>query len=639
MRNLIIVFFCSSLHITLAGDPKYPVSAIPEELKADMNAVIREEQLVFKILSKSKAAEYVHKVITIFNQKGKLHAAEVVGYDKLSKIKNIGGSVYDAAGKLIKKLKNSEIVDQSAFDGFSLYSDNRLKHFDLSQGTYPYTVEIEYEIEYKYLFHVPGFFVLPGGRVSSQHASYSLQYPAELTGLEPHYALININEKPKREKTKDGFESLSWTFENVKPIEAEPLGPAERDLMPQIMAAPSEFEYDGYVGVMNSWEQFGQWIGALNSGRNNLSQETKKKMKQITENLKTPEEKIKAIYEYLQNKTRYVSVQLGIGGFQPFEAAVVDEMGYGDCKALSNYMVSMLDAVGIKANYTLIRAGKDALKMNVNFPSSQFNHAVVFVPNHADTIWLECTSQTNPFGYMGTFTGDRRALAITDHGAKIVMTPKYSAEQNVQSRTAEVVVDVKGNARAKIKTTYSGLQYENGNLNFILNDQYDEQKKWIEKTTAIPSFDLNSFTMTTRNERIPSAKVNLDLTLNRLATVSGKRLFLMPNLMNRSTFLPEKVENRKSNVIRKVAYTDLDTIRFHVPEELYPEFLPEPVKVKSRFGGYEASFKLDQGSVVYMRKIIMNKGEFPPESYNELIEFYKSINKADNIKLVFLNKT
>ena len=72
---------------------------------------------------------------------------------------------------------------------------------------------------------------------------------------------------------------------------------------------------------------------------------------------------------------------------------------------------------------------------------------------------------------------------------------------------------------------------------------------------------------------------------------------------------------------------------------LFPEFIPEKVTIKSRFGEYESSFKVDQGSLIYIRRIKINKGEFPAESYNELIDFYKSINKADNIKMVFMNKT
>ena len=91
-----------------------------------------------------------------------------------------------------------------------------------------------------------------------------------------------------------------------------------------------------------------------------------------------------------------------------------------------------------------------------------------------------------------------------------------------------------GDAKAKVKTTYSGLQYENGNLNFILNNQYDEQKKWIQKNTAIPNFDVTSFAMTDKKDKIPSATVKVELDLRRFATVSGKRIFLTPNLMNRS---------------------------------------------------------------------------------------------------------
>lgn len=341
----------------------------------------------------------------------------------------------------------------------------------------------------------------------------------------------------------------------------------------------------------------------------------------------------------MQNRTRYVSIQLGIGGFQPFEASVVDNTGYGDCKALSNYMASMLDVVGIPSHYALIRAGAGAAKMKTDFPSSQFNHAVVAVPNGADTLWLECTSQTNPFGYIGTFTGDRQALIITDTGAKIVNTTSYGTDHNTQIRSAHVTLTTSGDASAKITTVYSGTQYENEGLCFLLDNQYDEQKKWIQENTHIASFDIKSFHIKNVKEKNPSAVVTLDLALRKLAAVSGKRLFITPNLMNRSTYVPEKVTERKTNVVRRTTYMDIDSIHYTLPEGLYPEFLPEPITIQSAFGEYEASFKVDDKGLLYIRKIKMNKGEFPPSSYPTMIDFYKNINKADNTKLVFLNKT
>jgi hypothetical protein len=390
---------------------------------------------------------------------------------------------------------------------------------------------------------------------------------------------------------------------------------------------------------MNSWDEFGIWISSLNKGRNVLPEQTKQKVIQLTADKKTTEEKVKAIYEYMQNKTRYVSIQLGIGGFQPFEASVVDQTGYGDCKALSNYMVSMLEVAGIKAHYALIRAGQGAAKMRQEFPSSQFNHAVAAVPNGKDTLWLECTSQTNPFGYIGTFTGDREALIITEKGAQVVQTTSYPEELNTQNRSADVFITNTGDAKAKIKTVYSGLQYENGNLDGVLNNQYDLQKRWVMNTTDIPSFDVTSFKFENKKDKIPSATVNLDLTLRKFASVSGKRVMLTPNLMNRSKFIPEKLESRKTDILEDFGYIDSDTIRYHIPDDIYPEVLPQPTKILSKFGEYESTYTLDQGLVVYTRRLKINKGRFPASSYQEFIDFYKSVNRADNAKLVFLTKT
>ena len=140
---------------------------------------------------------------------------------------------------------------------------------------------------------------------------------------------------------------------------------------------------------------------------------------------------------------------------------------------------------------------------------------------------------------------------VTENGGKLVHTTRYPANQNLQTRYAEVDVTRTGDAKAKVKTIYSGLQYENGDLNFIVNYQYDEQKKWIQKNTSIPNFDVTSFNMADRKDKIPSATVKADLDLRRFATVSGKRIFLTPNLMNRSASIPEKVETRRTNVVLK----------------------------------------------------------------------------------------
>lgn len=620
-----------SITVHSKDDPKYPVSGIPENLKAGMYAVIREDFYRFEILAINKSRYRVHKAITILNQNGRNFATEAVFYDKLEKIQSISGIAYDSNGEVIKKLKSNEIVDRSAYDG-SLFTDNRYKLMDLTQGAYPYTVEFDYEVERKFLYSIPPFNLYSNDEVSIQKEIFEIEYPPI---LKPRYKL-NLLEEPRKEKV-GANERLTWSYENIRPEKFEKF--TSNRTVPFALIGPTDFEYDGYRGSMESWSALGKWQVLLNEGRGDLPELTVRKIKEITKDLISIEAKTKAVYEFLQSKTRYVSIQRGIGGFQPFNATVVDQNSYGDCKALSNYMVSMLREIGIRGHYTWIYGGHQDRFVPADFPTDPFNHIIVSVPNGKDTLWLECTSQTNPFGYTGNFTGDRYALMITEDGGKLVRTPKLKTEQNTQHRKAEVFLDKTGNAKAKVVTSFSGLQYENDNLDFAINHQSDDQKKWLQENIAIPSFEISSFSMVNKKDKIPTAIINIDLVLNRYASVSGKRLFITPNLMNKSTHLPPKIEIRKNPVVRKNSFIDVDSIIYHVPEEIYPEFLPQPVKISNRFGEYDATFKFDQGKLLYVRRLKMIPGESPARSYSELVDFYKSINKADNIKLVFLSKT
>jgi transglutaminase-like putative cysteine protease len=621
--------------LTHAGEKKYPVSEIPEEMKKGMYAVIRESESLFTIIDVGKSSHYQRKVVTIFNKNADFMASEAVFYDKLTKISYFRGAVYDAQGELIKKLKQTDLYDRSYVSSGTLFDDNRLKSANLEQTTYPYTVEFEYEVQQDFLYSIPGFNLYDDDEISAQSVVYKIAYNRKYP---PRYKLFKVPE-PSKSVVADGLETFTWKFENIIPEKFEPLRPETRKYIPFIMAAPSTFEYSGYAGDMSTWENFAKWKTELLKGRDELPEETKKKIVELTKKFTTVDQKVKVLYEYLQSKTRYINISLGIGGLQPFPASVVDQVGYGDCKALSNYMIAMLKVAGIQGLYATLMAGTAVPEVVTDFPTHQSNHVIVAVPNAKDTIWLECTSQTNPYGYMGNFTDARKALINTPTGGRLVNTPYYPVEQNVQSRTVNVFLENTGDAKANTRTTYSGLQYENGGLGFVVNMGSDKQKEWVQGNTDIPNFDLISFSMVNQKARIPSTIVKSELSLRKVATISGKRLFLTPNLMNRSSNIPPKVENRKTEVFVRKGFVDLDTVLFNLPDGIYPEFTPPAIKHTSRFGEYEAQFKLDQNKLIYIRKFKMKDGTYPPESYNELIEFRKNVNKADNTKVVFVNKT
>ena len=131
---------------------------------------------------------------------------------------------------------------------------------------------------------------------------------------------------------------------------------------------------------------------------------------------------MKAVYDYLAKTTRYVSIQLGIGGLQPITATDVCRTGFGDCKGLSYYAGSMGNELGIPATYTVISSTIERLLPDFS-SANQMNHVILQVPLPQDTLWLECTNPQLPFGYVHQDIAGHDALLIQPTGGSIYRLP------------------------------------------------------------------------------------------------------------------------------------------------------------------------------------------------------------------------
>ncbi len=608
-----------------------PAPGAEPDLKSGANVIVNSEETSFTVSSVKSGIEVVKTSITILNENGKHHAKVYVPYDKLIKVDYIKGTSYDAFGKKIKTLKKGDITDVSAISDFSLFEDNRVKIADLTYSVYPYTVEFEYQTTTNNMLFYPVWAPLSETKQSVKQATFQVSMPK---GMKLRYRESNLKEKVKRESTAT-HEVYTWQVNNLTPMEIEPYGPPMAELIPMVRTAPSDFEVQGYSGNMESWQTYGQWINKLNEGRGTLLEATKQKLQKMVGNAQSPADKVQKVYEYLQQNTRYVSIQLGIGGWQPFEATFVDAKGYGDCKALTNYTQAMLKEVGVASYHALIRAGDDKSDIITDFPSSQFNHVVLCVPLQQDTVWLECTSQIASVGYAGSFTGDRHALLITPEGGKLVKTPDYKAKDNVQKRTVKVKLDEKGNGTASILTLYTGLQQE-GPDNAIHHMKPEEQRKWLYQQVKLPSFEINSFSFTQNKDRVPAVTEQIELSLRQFATLSGKRMFLTPNLLNKWENVPRQMEQRQSDLIRTMSFHDVDSVIYQLPVGYTLEFQPRDMAHTSEFGEYKVSTKVDGQQVTYIRSLLMHKGRYKRESYKAYVEFVNNIVKGDVQQVVFV---
>jgi hypothetical protein len=626
-RTILFILFTFFLTWVYGTDNKYKVNDIAKDLLVDAKAVVRTSETVFEISDIDKAVMSVKYVITILNTNGIDNSVLIKFYDKFLSVRKIRSDLYDQNGIPIKNGINVDVKDYSANAGYSLYEDNRVKLLDPKYRTTPFTVEFTYEIVYNGLLFYPDWFVYNDYNVSVEKSTFTIITPNE---FKFRYMENNIKDRVTINKGKDKT-TYTWKAENMPAIKNEPFGTPFQEHTSNVLTAPSDFEISGYKGNLESWSSFGKWINMLGKGRNTLPTESGDKIRKLVSGMTDDYEKIKVLYNYLQNKVRYVSIQKGIGGWQTINAETVDRLSYGDCKALSNYMKSLLDVVGIKSYYTLANAGEDATPIKAAFPSNQFNHVIICVPFKNDTLWLECTSQHLPFGYIGTFTDDRKVLLTSEDGSALVNTKKYTIDDNKQIRSATVSLGEDGNATAIIKTDYRGALYDK--VYWVLQMDEADRRKDVQTRITVPSFKLINFSHREERNIIPSIKEELFLGLPDYGIIMGNRFLFNPNLMTKFGKLPYKTKERKSEISIRRSYNEIDTITFKLPVSYKIGQIPEKVSVLTKFGQYTTEISFFNNTIRYIRTFKFFKGLYPVSDYSDFVDFCDKVSINDESKI------
>lgn len=632
IKTLILLFAILLLHVgsVYAKEIKYKVADIPRELRENARSVVRSEETVLEVKSFNKAIVNITYAITILNKNGLEDAYFQALYGRFTKLSGVKGRVFDENGEQVKRIPMEDILDYSAISGYSVYEDNRVKFIDPKFRNFPFTVEYSYEQSFDGFFSFPSWYPQPKYNLAVEKSSYKAVIP---NGLMLRY--IERNNSSKATVTSDAENNTYyWEVRNLKALEPEPYSLPDQEIFPYMIAAPTDFEIEGFKGNLTSWENFGKFISTLNAGKNILNDETKNILNKLVAGATNDYEKVRKIYEYMQGRTRYVSIQVGIGSWQPFDASTVQRLSYGDCKALANYMKSLLEAVGIKSNYCLVNAGESAPLMIREFPSSQFNHAFLCVPLSNDTLWLECTSQRMPCGFNGNFTDDRDVLLIDDEKCKVVHTKAFNFDNNKETQKSHVKIDENGKGSVEINTVYKGLKYEDILSTFLADDA--NKKRKISERMKFPSFQVLSFNYKENKAVIPTIEEKLNLNFENFLTPMGSRYLLQFNFSNRIDDAPTNLRSRKTDVYVRRSSIDIDTITYDLPLSLKPENLPKPVSIKTQFGEYQAKVEFANNQLVYTRSFLINKGRYRASDYTSFVDFFEKVSTADNMRCALI---
>jgi hypothetical protein len=391
-------------------------------------------------------------------------------------------------------------------------------------------------------------------------------------------------------------------------------------------------------GNAESWEEFGKWYYELGKDTRELPEAAKVEIDKLVEGLEDEREIVSVLYDYLQDKTRYVSIQLGIGGWKPFPAEFVFENSYGDCKALTNYMQAALEYVGIKADAVLLRTGNNAPGLAEDFPSNQFNHVVIRVTlEDGEEIWLECTSKYLPADHLGAGDDGKKVLLVTENGGEVIQTPSKDERQNREHRISNFTIFEDGSTQVEARV-YSHGALQDYALHAVMPVSEKERQDWINDKLPGDNVELTNYDLSGL-DRIEDAFYEYEAKLNDFVRQSDKRIYVPINKSNQIRFYLPDEDKREYPVLFPYLFSESDSVYFDNPEGFEIEALPGNVEFSQDFGSYKAELKTDDdNNIYYKRYFALTQKEISPEDYPKLKEFFDEVRAADARQLVLVRK-
>ncbi len=622
--KLLSIIFCLISIGTYSQNHALSVAQIADSLIENANVVTRFDHTVVDQTNANKIIVSRHKAITALNKRGSRLLVFRASYKEGSdKIKDIELNYYDKDGKLLREIGKKDIEDIAAYDGFSMITDYRIKYFEFESTSFPISVEWKYTLESKNTLLIP-----PWIPIVSNGQSVELSTYRNGGDLNNQFEL-NIDH-PSITK-----HSGSYSAKNIPAFTSEPLSPNLYDIVPYVLFSPRAFIYEGYTGQFSNWQELGKWrYDNFIQDRNNLiASDVRQELDEIINGETDPEAIARMIYDYVQETTRYINIALDEGGVRPMKSQDVHTKKYGDCKALSFYMKSLLDIYDVNSNYVEVYADGDFKKSYIpEFCSAtQGNHIILNIPLGQDTAWVDCTSNELPFNFLGDFTDDRLALMVTENGGTILKTPSYSAQYNNVTTETKLAINQNGETELESIIKSTGIPMKD---RLFLQKISDED--WDDRLKNYLFDDLNNLKINGKEKELMESDFQMietySLSTTDYGSIAGQYMILPLTFKRFSIPRLGKTKQRKYNIHIKRGYSNSSIQTITIPEAY--QYIDKPLEenIISDFGEYSMTLKLENDSLVIKRSLVINEGIYSPERYVDIRSFFNAILKSENLQ-------
>ncbi len=449
------------------------------------------------------------------------------------------------------------------------------------------------------------------GQEPVAHSEYVLITPKSRA---LHFNDPKIPGVTKTVEEKDDKRIYRYVAKNLAPVDPEPLQPPFASTLGHV-----------HVSTYKSWDDMGKWYWGLVKDQFVADDEVRRRVAEVTKGLTTDDQKVRAIYDYVVQKTRYVALEFGIHGFKPYRCAQIFARGFGDCKDKATLIVTMLKEAGIPATIVILRTG-----MRGDFESepaslAPFDHAIAYVPSM--DLYLDGTAE---------FTGsrelpsmDRGALGLRIHEGKpqLVHLPEPPPEASVSSRKVETTVGADGSAQLDWKGDVTGVHASSWRGRY---HSLSTQKKRVQEDLGneFPGLELADVKSNDLENIEEAVSIRAKGKISQLAKRDGESMTVAVGPREHMVREYATLSQRKQDIRIFSLTTDESDNLVKLPANAKVTSQPRAVKGDSPYGSYQVEVDVKGTEVHVKTRVSLKKSRVSAAEYGLFRAFCEEVDRA-----------
>jgi hypothetical protein len=522
--------------------------------------------------------------------------------------------------------------DVPAQMGDPVYSDRKVRRLSLTGVAEGTIIDYSYTTEELKPF-LPGDFYQYWGinlRIPVQRSRLILDVPGNMA--------VRVREKNlnfRRGEHRAGNRIIhTWATGNLPKVKTEKFAADSSDVFMSVIASSPM-----------TWEQLGAWYAGHAKGRYTLGAESKAKMASVVAGATTRRDSLLAVHKWVVQDVRYVSIALGLGGYQPRTPDEVVRTGYGDCKDKATLYIAALAEMGITAYPVLLNStgGVDR-----GHPSlEQLDHAIAAVKTDSGYDFVDLTASLTPLGELPYgVQGEFGLVVLSESASEVVTMPLDPVTANRTTTRIVGTLSPEGRFNGTFEETGSGSQQ------YSLRNAFENP---LDSTTRAEAADNlaekffaeaegDSLVYTPGKDLLTPPSMRSLIINGRATTSAGSRTEILENpfgtMAGAGNIARDILKEPRRFPINAASILGAQVAEYEMRVTL-PEgwraSLPPAVSVTGEFGTYRAEYSQEGRELRLYRRMEGARGVIPAGRIGELADWLRAVAK-DDAKMIVLEK-